>query len=96
VDRAVRTDESLFPGFGTEQAGFEDEGHGLGDEAVEPLDGDLDLLLLVHEDGVLVGRVLAEVYTGVRLAIMTPSSPPQLALSQSIGALVVGQSMASQ
>jgi hypothetical protein len=60
VEHSVGADKGLGPRLRADEARLENEGHRLGNQLVEVLDGHLDVLFFVHQDSVAVGGVLAQ------------------------------------
>jgi hypothetical protein len=50
VNHPVGADEGLFPGFGGDETGIQEEGDRLDDEIIEVLDGDLHKVVFIHCD----------------------------------------------
>jgi len=58
VNHAIRTNQRVLPGGLTQQASVADQRDGLSNQSVETLECDVDLLFLIHEEGI-TRRVLA-------------------------------------
>jgi hypothetical protein len=50
VNHPVGADEGLFPGFGGDETGIQEEGDRLGDEIIKGLDGDLHKGIFIRRD----------------------------------------------